>query len=144
MTCTTCGARTISFSVPPAFLEYAPDGASMVTFCTHCLALESEDTTSVDSETGVDVESEEDEIPAFGRVSDSFPTDPDQAIPLALTIGHCSSLATNREAIESLLRDVERAGTDPLLALERLTDDPTVDPAIDLERRAHQLEQLLY
>jgi hypothetical protein len=30
------------------------------------------------------------------------------------------------------------------LVLDRLGDDPTVEPAIDLERRRHQLEQLLY
>ena len=124
----------LSFSVPEAHREHAPGGSATAAFCTRCLTLEptDRDPTSIDAE------------PDFSRVSDAFPTRPARAIPLALAIGCCESLATNRDAIESLLREVERAGADPLLAIDRLAADPDVEPAIDLSRRAHQLEQLLY
>ena len=134
MACSNCGSATISFSVPESYRTDAPLEASFVSFCTHCLTLEP----------APDGESAARSDPAFTRVSDAFPTQPDRAIPLALAVGLCSSLATNRTAIELLLREVERAGADPLLILDRLLTDPSVDPAIDLERRRHQLEQLLY
>lgn len=124
-------------SVPDEYREHTPDEAPAVAFCPQCLALESLEPASV-ADTPIDEE------PDFRRVSDAFPTDPERAIPLALALGLCSSLATNRPAIESLLRAVERAGTDPLLVIDRLISDPAVEPAIDLERRQHQLEQLLY
>ncbi|ELZ05131.1 hypothetical protein C480_10989 [Natrialba aegyptia DSM 13077] len=112
----------------------------MAEFCTHCLRLEcpadGTDTGDAATDTGAE--------PEFAAVSEAFPTRRSQAIPLALAIGLASSLATNRSAIETLLKDVERAGTDPLLVLDRLQRDPSVEPAIDLERRQHQLEQLLY
>ncbi|WP_226004464.1 DUF6276 family protein [Natrinema salinisoli] len=131
MVCSECNSATISVSVPEKYRTHAPSEAAVVSFCSHCLTLEpasSEDATD----------------PDFSRVSDAFPTNPERAIPLALAIGLCSSLATNRSAIESLLEAVERAGADPLLVLDRLGSDPSVEPALDLERRRHQLEQLLY
>ncbi|QCS41157.1 DUF6276 family protein [Natrinema versiforme] len=132
MTCSACGSATISFAVPAKHRSDAPSGAAIASFCPHCLTLESAPT--------------EDEVttdkPDFTRVSDRFPTQPERAIPLALAIGLCSSLATNRAAIESLLEAVERAGADPLLVFDRLSADPSIEPAIDLERRRHQLEQL--
>lgn len=137
MACSACTAPTVVFSVPEEYREYAPANESVVTLCTRCLTVEAEDEADPDPER-VDTE------PDFTRVSDAFPTTPDAAVPLALAIGLCSSLATNRDGIETLLEAVERAGTDPLLVLDRLGADPDVDPAIDLERRRHQLEQLLY
>jgi len=134
MACPDCGSDTISFSVPEDYRTDAPSAASVVSFCPHCLALE----PASDGESAVRSD------PEFARVSDAFPTQPERAVPLALALGLCSSLATNRTAIELLLREVERAGTDPLLVLDRLIADPSVKPAIDLERRRHQLEQLLY
>ncbi|MFA9417231.1 DUF6276 family protein [Natrinema sp. HArc-T2] len=135
MACSNCGTATISFAVPEEYRTDAPSAASVVSFCPHCLTLE--------PATGEATQTSEGD-PEFTRVSDGFPTQPARAVPLALAIGLCSSLATNRTAIELLLREVERAGTDPLLVLDRLVADPSVDPAIDLERRRHQLEQLLY
>ncbi|MFA9425630.1 DUF6276 family protein [Natronorubrum sp. A-ect3] len=131
MACTACDASTIVFSVPEEYRAYTPDESAAATLCTRCLTVESTSIESVDE-------------PDFTRVSDAFPTAANAAVPLALALGLCSSLATNRSAIETLLEDVERAGTDPLLVLDRLSADPTVEPAIDLERRRHQLEQLLY
>ncbi|RZV11686.1 hypothetical protein BDK88_0567 [Natrinema hispanicum] len=134
MACSNCGTATISVTVPDDYRQNAPSEASVVTFCPHCLTLEpaSAEASTAKSD------------PEFARVSDAFPTQPERAIPLVLALGLCSSLATNRTAIELLLREVERAGTDPLLVLDRLIADPSVEPAIDLERRRHQLEQLLY
>jgi hypothetical protein len=130
MPCPDCGSSTISFSVPDEYREHAP--ATAVACCTRCLTL------SPESGAGSS------DAPDFSRLSDAFPARPARAIPLALAIGLCSSLATNRDAIETLLRDAERAGVDPLLVLDRLAADPSIEPAIDLERRRHQLEQLLY
>jgi len=62
---------------------------------------------------------------------------------MALVFALLPSLATYRGELSELLLVVERAGTDPLLVLDRLADDPAVDPAIDLSRRRRQLEQFL-
>ena len=134
MACSECGTSTISVSVPDEYREHAPSEAAVVLFCPHCLTLEPapEDDDSADGASD------------FSRVSEAFPTRTERAVPLALALGLCSSLATNRTAIELLLREVEGAGADPLLVLDRLAADPSVEPAIDLERRRHQLEQLLY
>ena len=129
MACSVCDSPIITFAVPEQYREYAPAQASAATCCTRCLTVEPADGEGKD--------------PDFTRVSNAFPTG-EAAIPLALAVGLCSSLATNRAAIEELLEAVERAGTDPLLMLDRLVDDPELEPEIDLERRRHQLEQLLY
>jgi hypothetical protein len=76
-------------------------------------------------------------------VSDVFPADDSAAIPLALLVGLLDSLATYRTEISELLERVERAGVDPLLAIDRLAGDPSVEPAHDLAGRRRQLEQLL-
>ncbi|PCR92518.1 DUF6276 family protein [Natrinema ejinorense] len=140
MTCPDCGTAVVSFSVPDEYRADAPSEAAVVSFCPRCLRLEPTPDATLDAAGNGAVDRE----PDFLRVSDAFPTTPERAIPLALAVGLCSSLATNRAAIEPLLEAVERAGTDPLLVLDRLSADPSVEPAIDLERRSHQLEQLLY
>ncbi|SER25649.1 DUF6276 family protein [Natrinema salaciae] len=134
MACSECGSSPISFSVPEEYRSDAPAEAAVVSLCPHCLTVEPV----------TDEQHRADTAPDFSRVGDGFPTRPERAVPLALALGLCSSLATNRTAIELLLREVERTGADPLLILERLGTDPSVDPVIDLERRRHQLEQLLY
>ncbi|WP_254765907.1 DUF6276 family protein [Salinilacihabitans rarus] len=130
MACPACDAATVPFSVPEEYREHAPENAAAAAICTRCLTVVAADDADTD--------------PDFSRVSDAFPARPDRAVPLALALGLCSSLATNRRGIEALLDAVERAGADPLLAIDRLLADPSVDPAIDLDRRRHQLEQLLY
>ncbi|WP_440770837.1 DUF6276 family protein [Natronorubrum sp. DTA28] len=130
MACSVCDSPTVAFTIPEPYREHAPERSSAATCCTRCLAVGSAADEVLDE-------------PDFTRVSNAFPTG-EAAIPLALALGLCSSLATNRAAIEELLEAVERAGTDPLLVLARLVDDPELEPAIDLERRRHQLEQLLY
>ncbi|MDG5760686.1 DUF6276 family protein [Natronococcus sp. A-GB1] len=138
MTCSACGSdATIVLSLSAEYRDHAPANAAVVSVCTRCLTVD-----PVESE--ADSTAESDDKPDFARISDALPPRPEQAIPLVLAIDLSSSLATNRAAIESLFEDVERAGTDPLLAIDRLVADPTLEPAVDLERRRHQLEQLLY
>ena len=129
MDCSACGAATVSFPVAERYREHVDD-SPVAAICTRCL--------TVFPRAHADVE------PDFTRVSEAFPTRQNAAVPLALAIGHCDSLARNRERIGALLESVERAGVDPLLVIERLIDDPTLEPAVDLERRRHQLEDLLY
>jgi hypothetical protein len=62
---------------------------------------------------------------------------------MVLVVGLLSTLALYRAEISDLLAVVERAGTDPLLVLDRLDRDPDIDPATDLAGRRRQLEQLL-
>ncbi|MCU4740962.1 DUF6276 family protein [Natronoglomus mannanivorans] len=161
MICSHCDRPTVDFAVPEAYRECVPDTATatMASICTHCLTVRSIEASGAgseseaESEAGSEFELEQtsddspstDNDPNFTRVSTGFPPG-GAAIPFALLLGNCSSLATNRPAIETLLEDLERKGTDPLLAIDRLVAEPPDDlePAIDLERRRHQLEGLFY
>ncbi|EMA33219.1 DUF6276 family protein [Halobiforma nitratireducens] len=134
MTCSACGDTTVPVSVPEEYREHAPAESARVSCCTNCLRVAPNE----------EAEADDGEEPDFSRISDAFPTASSRAVPLVLAMHLCSSLATNKRAIESLLREVERAGTDPLLTIDRLAADPELEPAIDLDRRRHQLEQLLY
>ncbi|MFC7141134.1 DUF6276 family protein [Halosimplex aquaticum] len=130
MDCPDCGAPTLAFSVPSEYREYLPADAAGAEVCTGCLALRPVDDPPED-------------IPDFMAISDAIPSNRDAALPLVLLVGLIPSLATNRSEISALLERVERAGTDPLLALDRLAADPDVDPEADLRTRRRQLEQLL-
>lgn len=129
MDCPACGAPTVTFEVPDRFREHAPDGAEAAALCPECLTLAAAPSGDPD--------------PPFERVSGAFPTDEAAAVPLALAVGLLESLALHRRSIEALLGAVEEAGTDPLLVLDRLHVQGAVQPAFDLDRRRHQLEQLL-
>jgi len=128
--CPDCGEEIAIFSVPTEFESLVPGTEPAVCLCTHCLGF-------------YPVPEVPDEPPAFDRVSDAFPTDPEAAIPLALLIGLLDNLALYRSEIETLLERVERAGVDPLLALDRLAADPGIETDLDLSGRRRQLEQLL-
>ena len=130
MECSECSAGLVTFEIPPEFREYLPGEEQAAGLCTRCLSLEPV-TGSVPGSL------------AFEEVSDAFPTNPDAALPMALLIGLLSNLALYRSEISSLLASVERAGTDPLLVLDRLATDPAVETDIDLRGRRRQLEQLL-
>ena len=129
MNCPSCDVKAVAFDVPAALREHAPESASAAALCPRCLTLRAVDAA--------------DSTPAFDRVSTAFPTEPDAAVPLALAIGLLDSLALNRESIQTLLETVERAGTDPLLVLDRLDVQGSTQPAFDLDRRRHQLRQLM-
>ena len=129
MNCPSCDVEVVSFDIPTELREHAPESTSAAALCPRCLTL-----TTVDAG---------DSTPAFERVSTAFPTDVDAAVPLALAIGLLDSLALHRASIQTLLETVERAGTDPLLVLDRLDVQGSTQPAFDLGRRRHQLRQLL-
>ena len=128
MDCPECSASMVAFEVPPAYREHAPGSSTAAALCPSCLALEGAAEAPAD--------------PRFDRISDAFPTGK-AAPPLALAVGLLDSLALHRPALEKLLGAAERAGTDPLLVLDRLHAQGGVDPAFDLDRRRFQLEQLL-
>lgn len=135
MHCSHCDSPLILFEVPEAYEEYAPSEAPVATICSRCLRV-----TNLE-------ESDENAVPDaadFAVVSEGFPTREKPAAGVALALGLCASLARNRNDLEALLADLERTGTDPLLTLERVCQDSSVEPTMDLERRLHQLEQLLY
>ncbi len=124
MDCPDCGAGTVAFAVPDGLDTLDEPAAAL---CTHCLALHSVEKSDANSD--------------FTAVSDDFPTG-SAAVPMALAIGLLDSLVLHRETVEALLERVERAGTDPLLVIDRLANDPTLDPKTDLATRRRQVAQL--
>lgn len=129
MDCQDCGAEAVVFAVPAEFEEHVPGDESTVGLCTRCLALQP----------ATDPPGE----PAFERISAEFPNNPAAAVPFALLLGLIENLALYRAEITELLTAVEQAGTDPLLALDRLAHDPAIETDRDLCGRRRQLEQLL-
>ena len=129
MDCPDCGTDPVAFSVPERLREFVPARAAAVALCPACLGLQPATGPPAD--------------PAYGRVHEAFPTDTDAAVPLALLLGLLDELALYRSEVSALLERVERAGVDPLLVLSRLAGDPAFEPAVDLEARRRQLEQLL-
>ena len=128
MDCPDCGAPMVAFGVPVEYREYVPDASAQAALCPSCLALTSAESAPPE--------------PRFDRISDAFPTG-EAAAPLALAVGLLDSLALHRPALEELLVATERAGVDPLLVLDRLHAQGGVRPDFDLDRRRHQLQQLL-
>jgi len=130
MECTTCGGGTVAFAVPEDLVPFLPGSESAAAICTHCLSLQP-------------IESAPAGEPSFDGMGDAFPTNPDVAVPMALLVGLLDNLALYRSEISELLERVERAGTDPLLVLDRLARDPDIEAEVDLAGRRRQLEQLL-
>ncbi len=130
MDCPSCGVATVAFRVPDEYRDHLRGDDPGVALCTGCLRLHP-------------VTDPPDGDPDLTAVSDVFPGNAEAAVPLAILVGLLDSLATHRAEVTELLGAVERAGTDPFLAVDRLADDPAVDAAVDLRRRRHQLEQLL-
>jgi len=130
MECPDCDATVLAFRVPPDQREYLPGDRPGAGICSRCLRM-------------VPVADPPEELPDFRAIDDAFPAEADAAIPMALAVGLLSSLAINRGEIAVLLSDVERAGVDPLLVVDRLAVSDDVETPIDLEGRRKQLEQLL-
>lgn len=130
MDCPDCGAATLPFGVPADLRKYLPGEEAGAALCTRCLRLHPVADPPADP-------------PDFTAISDAFPSNPEAAVPLAVLVGLLDSLARYRSEIGDLLERVERAGTDPFLAVDRLADDPDVEAAADLRTRRRQLEQLL-
>src|SRR6056297_353895 len=129
MTCQDCTAAPLAVPVPADLRQYLPGEPPAVAICRSCLAMEPID--------GADT------VPDLTTLDEAFPSNADVAVPLALLVGLLDSLALHREEITALLERVERGGTDPLLAVDRLADSYGADAHVDLARRRHQLEQLL-
>jgi len=130
MGCSDCDGALVIIAVPADLREHA-NGSETAAICARCLSLH--------EGVGEATTGERD----LSTICEGFPTDPEAAVPMAMALGLLlDSLALNRDAVETLLERVERAGVDPLLVVDRLLADPSVEPADDLERRRHQLEQL--
>ena len=130
MSCQSCGGETLAVAVPAELREYLPGDAPAVAVCRVCLAMEPTDGTPGG-------------VPDLAALDDAVPSNAEAAVPLVLLVGLLDSLALYRAEITALLERVERAGTDPLLVVDRLADRYGDDAHVDLARRRHQLEQLL-
>jgi hypothetical protein len=129
MSCPSCGGETLAVPVPADLREYLPGEAAAVAVCRACLAMEPTDTVP-------------DATPDLTVLDDAIPNS-EAAVPMVLLVGLLDSLALHRAEITALLERVERAGTDPLLVVDRLADSYGADAHVDLGRRRQQLEQLL-
>lgn len=125
MDCPNCGGPMVAYTVPEPLREFVDE--AHVASCTRCLALEPADAGGE---------------PDFSYVSDEFPGGTAGAA-MALALGMLDSLALNRANIEGLVRVAEAEGVDPLLLVDRLRTQGNVRLHFDVERRRHQLEQLL-
>jgi len=130
MDCSDCDAAVLTFVVPDEFAELLPSEPAGAGICTHCLAF-------------YPVTDPPAETPDFQRISDALPSNPDAAVPMALALGLLDRFALYRSEIGTLFEHVERAGTDPILVVDRLASDETIDSHVDLAGRRRHLEQLL-
>ena len=130
MDCSECGSPVVEFDVPEQFRGLLPGDEPGVGVCTHCLALHP-------------VRDPPTDLPDYQQISDAFPANPDAAVPMALAVGLLDQFALYRSEVATLFEAVEHAGSDPMLVIDRLTSDPTVDSYVDLDSRSRQLEQLL-
>jgi len=127
MNCPACNGTVATFDVPEDLREHLPKPVPHAGLCTRCLRLHPAETGGT---------------PEFGDL-EAFPESPAASIPLAIAIGRLDSLALNRSSIETLFERVEAERVDPLLTLDRLATAGSVQPAIDVGKRRHQLEQLM-
>ena len=130
MDCPDCDTELLAFRVPDGKREYLPGDEPGAAICPRCLHLAPVTDPPAD-------------LPDFRTIDEAFPGEAEAAIPMALALGLLSSLAIYRQEISVLLSDVERAGVDPLLVVDRLAIADGVETPIDLEGRRRQLEQLL-
>jgi len=128
MACSACGGRTVAFAVPAALREYAPESSAHATLCASCLRTAPADGGPSE--------------PTFEAVHESFPSG-EAGAALALALGHLDSLALHRDDIDDCCSYAERAGADVLLTLDRLATADGLDPHFDVERRRHQLAEML-
>lgn len=124
-----CDTVPVAFPVPAELSHCAPGAADGATICPDCLTTQPASSAP--------------EEPDFSPLGTGYPQGA-AGPPMALAIGLLDSLAGNRRELEDALEYAERTGADPLLVIDRLLADPTIEPAIDLERRRSQLESLLY
>jgi len=129
MTCPACGGETLAFPVPATLRDHAPGGGERAVVCTTCLRTHATDSVAA-------------EDPDFSTIHAAFPSG-EAGAALSLALGLLDSLALRRDAVDNCCAHAERAGADVLLTLDRLAGDEAVDPYVDLDRRRHQLAELL-
>lgn len=129
-TCSTCRAESVAFSVPESIVAYAPAESAYAATCQVCLTVDPLD----------EAPSTEGDL---NSISEALPPDAEHAAATLLIVGLLESLAMNRPHIEAIVDYLEGEGVDALLVLNRLAEDTSLRPALDLERRVYQLEQLL-
>jgi len=127
MNCPACNGTVATFDVPADLREHLPKPVPHAGLCARCLRLHPAETGGKPDFAGLE----------------AFPESPGAAVPLAIAIGRLDSLALNRSSIETLFERVEAERVDPLLTLDRLATAGSVQPAIDVGKRRHQLEQLM-
>jgi hypothetical protein len=131
MECPSCRTEMVRFPVPTELRQHLPEDSPGAAICPSCLVLEPDADPPA-------------EPPDFSvAVADPFPDEPEAGIAMAVSIGLLTSLALYRSDIDALFERVEAAGTDPLLALDRLATAGSIDSHVDLQGRRQQLEQLL-
>lgn len=126
MDCPDCEAPTVPFRPPTALCEHAPGDA--VAVCSSCLRLHAVDDAPAEQ--------------SFDGLLSGFPSG-EAGAALALAAGLLGSLALNRAAVVACCEHAERAGADPMLALDRLDAAGSVAPHYDLGRRRSQLADFL-
>ena len=130
--CGLCEGNTVVRPMPESITDALEIGSSIVRVCEHCLTVEPSPGTQITRNWE----------PA--DVSEALPKDPEAAVATAVLLTLLSSLALNREEIQSVVEYLEtEQGVDPLLALDRISTVPEFDPPIDPKRRRAQLAQLL-
>jgi len=128
MPCPACGGDLVAFAVPAALRDHAPGPGVHAALCSTCLRMHAAGDGPAD--------------PTFTAVHESFP-DGEAGAALALALGLLDSLALSRDAVDDCCSYAERAGADVLLTLDRLSTADGLDPHVDVERRRHQLAELL-
>lgn len=130
MNCATCGSDVLFVSAPDLG-AYLPGEPETVSVCRSCLTVAPAETEPTDDRAAVT------------DLSTGLPDDPDTALALALLVTLCESLALYRSEIEELVERIEQAGVDPFSTFDYLKNDPDIALVLDVERRRHQLIQLL-
>jgi hypothetical protein len=128
MSCPACGGRVVAFAVPGDLRDHAPEGGAHAALCSRCFRIHPADTGPAD--------------PTFAVVHESFPSG-EAGAALALALGLLDSLAVRRDGVDDCCTYAERAGADVLLTLDRLADAEGSDPHVDVDRRRHQLAEML-
>ncbi|WP_435127493.1 DUF6276 family protein [Halobaculum sp. D14] len=142
-TCDSCGADAVTFRVPAALREHAPEDAAVAAVCTECLDVAAAPSADADAEPDVDPDAEADAEPSpFRRVDEAFPSGRG-GVAFALLLGALPSLALRKQSVRALRDEAERAGVDVSLTLRRLAESSSVTPAFDVDRRRRQFESLL-
>lgn len=130
--CPACDRSAVIVAVPEACRGLLEGDPATVLLCEHCLQVHPAPGRPVDAAWEP------------GETSSALPNDAEASVALGMLITFLSSLALHRREAEAVVAYLEEyPGVDPLIALDRVTTAPLLDPAIDIDRRRHQLAQLL-